>query len=72
MDATEHTLFIFLQREWLAGLRNCILVGARSSFGFCEMHIACVYDVHDQYDTGMQNASVRKGGKNLSAARDPL
>ena len=49
VDATEHTLFICLQREWLAGLRNCILVGARSSFDFCEMHIACVYDWHDRF-----------------------
>ena len=46
--------------------------GARKSFDFCEMHLACVYNFHDQYDTGMQNAPVRKGGKNLSAARDPL
>ena len=72
MDSTEHILFICLQREWLAGLRNCILGGARSSFDFCEMDIACVYDLHDRYDTSMQNAPVRKGGQNLSAARDPL
>ena len=47
-------------------------ISSKGSFDFCEMHIACVYYLHDRYDTGMQNAPVRKGGKNMSAARDPL